>query len=70
MTPTHREGMAAAKRCRDANVDGALCDARDAITMATYQLSLELRRIPERERMAAALGVCRQITANTRESLE
>jgi len=70
MTPSHKEGMAAAKRCRDANNDGAFCDARDAITMATYQLSLELRRIPERERMETALRICRQIAANTRESLD
>lgn len=70
MTPTHSEGRAAAKRVMDANKDGALCDARDAITMATYQLSMELRRIPERERMAQALGIARTIVANTRESLE
>ena len=70
MTPTHREGMAAARRVQAANADGALCDARDALTMLMYHLSLELRRIPERERMAVATLISRRIMANTRESLD
>lgn len=69
MTPTHREGLAAARRVKQANDDGAHCDARDAITMSIYNISLELRRIPDRERMRAALSAARQIVANTRESL-
>ena len=70
MTPSHSVGLAAAKRCKAANDDGALCDARDAITMLTYHLSLELRRLPERGRMAEALQIGRAIAANTRESLD
>lgn len=69
MTPTHTEGMAAAKRVQAANADGHQADARDAITMMIYHLSLVLRQIPERERMAAALGLARQLIANTRESM-
>lgn len=70
MTPTHSEGMAAARRCKQAVDDKALPDARDALTMLTYHLSMELRRIPERERITLALQLTRQIIANTRESLD
>lgn len=69
MTPTHSEGREAARRVQAANQDGALADARDALTMLTYQLSMELRRIPERLRIEAALQISRQIVANTKESL-
>lgn len=62
--------MAAARRCKQANDDRSLCDARDAITMLTYHLSLELRRIPERERIEEALTIGRRILNNTRESLD
>lgn len=70
MTPTHSEGLGAARRCKVAVDDHAMPDARDALTMLTYHLSLELRRIPERERIALALQLTRQIIANTRESLD
>lgn len=62
--------MAAAKRVQAANADGHQADARDAITMMVYHLSLVLRQIPERERMAAALSLAKQLIANTRESLD
>ena len=69
MTPTHSEGMAAAKRVQAANADGHQADARDAICMMIYHLSLVLRQIPERERMQAAQSLARQLIANTKESL-
>jgi hypothetical protein len=69
VTPTHSEGLAAAKRVQQANADGHQADARDAITMMVYHLTLVLRMTPERERMAAALQLARQLIANTRESL-
>ena len=69
MTPTHSEGMAAAKRVQAANADGHMADARDSITMMIYHLSLVLRQIPERERMHAAQSLARQLIANTKESL-
>lgn len=70
MTPTHAEGLAAARRIQAANAERQLPDARDALTMLSYHLSLELRRIPERERMAEALRIGRTIVSNTRESLD
>lgn len=70
MNPSHNEGLAAAKRCKAANDDGSLCDARDAITMLTYHLSLEVRRLEERERMSVALLIARSVIANTKESLD
>jgi hypothetical protein len=70
MTPSHAEGLAAAKRIHAANEEGVMGDARDAILMLTYHLSLELRRLPEQGRMAEALRIGRVIAANTRESLD
>lgn len=70
MIPTHREGLAAARRVHAANEAGEVADARDAIVMLSYQLSLTLRLIPEGERMMAALAVARTMVANTRESLD
>jgi hypothetical protein len=76
MTPTHSDAIAAAKRVHAAYSAAArgngpqLCDPADAMLMHLYQLSLELRRLPERERMNRALGICRQLIANTRESLD
>jgi hypothetical protein len=75
MTPTHAEVVAAAKRVHAALSEvaygrGPGCDPADAMLMHLYQLSLELRRLPERERMNRALGICRHLIANTRESLD
>jgi hypothetical protein len=70
MTPTHAEGLAAAKRVHAANEDGHMADQDDAITMTLYHLSLALRLIPERLRMAKAQQLARQLIANTRESLD
>ena len=70
MTPTHSEGMAAARRVQAANADGHMADAQDAIVMMTYHLSLTLRQIPEGERMAAAQRLARLLIVNTRESLD
>ena len=70
MTPTHAEGIAAAKRVQAANADGHQADARDAQTMMLYHLSMTLRLLPEGERMAVALRLARQLVANTRESLD
>jgi len=71
VTPTHSEAIAAAKRIADVDYQGGeLADARDALLMHTYQLSLELRRIDERQRMEMALRIARNIVANTRESLD
>lgn len=70
VTPTHQDGIAAAKRVQAANNDGTECDVFDVMCMLTYQLSLELRRIPERARIEAALQISRQIMKNTRESLD
>lgn len=70
MIPTHRDGLAAAKRVAAANDDGHMPDARDAVVMTTYHLSLVLRQIPEKERLAAARLATAQIMANTRESLD
>lgn len=61
--------MAAARRVQAANRDGGLADVRDCLTMLSYQISMELRRIPERSRIEAALQITRMIMANTRESL-
>lgn len=66
MTPTHREGIEAAKRIVAA---GGKATAEDAILMHTYQLSLELRRIPIEERGARAREVAKLIVRNTGESL-
>jgi hypothetical protein len=70
MKPTHPEGQEAARRVYEAVKDGGLAFPDDAITMLSYQLSLELRRLPEKSRMAEALRVSRCIVANTRESLD
>jgi hypothetical protein len=70
VTPTHIEGLAAAKRVQAANEDGAVADPKDAIAMMLYHLSMTLRLLPERERLAEALRVARQLTLNTRESLD
>ena len=70
MTPSHSEGLGAARRVRQAVEAGDLTDARDAIVMLTYHLSLEVRRLPERERMNVILRAARDMIANTRESLD
>lgn len=70
MIPTHSEGMSAAKRVRDAIEQGTLCEPEDAITMNIYQASLELRRIPQKTRMAIAKRFARWLIANTQESLD
>jgi hypothetical protein len=70
VTPTHSEGLAAAKRVQAANADGHQADARDAILMMTYHTSMMLRLLPERERMAAAMDAARAIVGNTKESLD
>lgn len=70
MTPTHQDGIAAAKRVYGTIEAGELPLVTDALVMLTYQLSLELRRVPDRERMNAALQISRRIVANTRESLD
>ena len=69
MSPTHPEGLAAAKRVIAANEHGAHPDPLDAIVMHTYQISLELRLLPEGARVAAAREVARRIVRNTGESL-
>ena len=70
MTPTHSDGLAAARRIKAAYENGALhCDAADAITLHTYQLSLELRRLPMQERAAKARECARLIVRNVGESL-
>jgi hypothetical protein len=70
VTPSHSEGLAAAKRVEQANADRHQADAEDVLTMLLYHMSLSLRLLPEPRRMAAALGVARQLVANTRESLD
>jgi hypothetical protein len=70
VTPDHPEGLAAAKRVQAANADGHQADARDAITMMLYHLSMTLRLMPERQRMAEATRLSRLLMANTRESLD
>jgi hypothetical protein len=70
MTPTHAEGLAAAKRVHAANNDGHQVDAEDSITMMLYHLSMVLRLLPEQRRMAKAQQLARQLIANTRESLD
>ena len=45
-------------------------DPDDAITMHTYQISVELRRLPEAVRMQAARRAAAHILENTQESLE
>lgn len=70
MRPSHAEGMHAARRVRAAVEAGDLTDARDAITMLTYHMSLEVRRLPENERMQSILRAARDMIANTRESLD
>ena len=69
VTPDHQEGRAAARRVQQANAEAVLPDARDALTMMTYHASLELRRIPVRERLQLAQVMARRLIANTRESL-
>lgn len=69
MTPTHSEGMAAAKRVRAANLDGHQADARDSICMMIYHLSMVLRLLPEELRLAEAQKLARVLIANTKESL-
>lgn len=69
MTPTHSEGLAAAKRVQAANADGHMADARDSICMMLYHLSMTLRLLPEPERIAEAQRLARLLIANTRESL-
>jgi hypothetical protein len=70
VTPTHAEGRAAALRVQAANADGALADARDGIILGIYNISMEVRRLPEHGRMAVAQQAAKQIMANTRESLD
>ena len=70
MTPTHSDGLAAAKRICAAIEGGAkFASAADAITMHLYYLSLELRRWPITERAAKARECARLIVRNTGESL-
>lgn len=69
MTPTHSEGRAAAQRVQAANQDGHLPDAKDAITMMTYHMSLVLRQLDEGCRLAEAQKLARLLIANTKESL-
>lgn len=69
MTPTHSEGMAAAKRVQAANADGHMADARDSICMMSYHLSMCLRLLPEELRLAEAQRLARLLIANTKESL-
>jgi hypothetical protein len=69
MTPTHPQGQEAARRVYEAVKDGGLAFVEDAITMLSYQLSLELRRIPEAQRQAEARRVAKCIIQNTSESL-
>jgi len=70
MTPTHSDGLAAAKRICAA-IEGGVRGghAVDAITFYTYQLSLELRRWPIAERAAKARECAKLIVRNTGESL-
>jgi len=70
MRPSHSEGLHAARRVRAAVEAGDLTDARDAIVMLTYHMSLEVRRLPENERMSIILRAARDMIANTRESLD
>jgi len=70
MTPTHSDGLAAARRIKAAYEGGAQhCSAEDAITLHLYQLSLELRRLPVEIRAARARECARLIVRNTGESL-
>lgn len=69
MIPTHAEALAAAKRIWQANASGEAVDVIDALKMHTYQVSLELRRVPERQRVETALRISRRILSNTRESM-
>jgi hypothetical protein len=69
VSPTHSEGLAAAKRVIAANEHGAHPDPLDAIVMHTYQISLELRLLPQEARVEAAREVARRIVRNTGESL-
>jgi len=62
--------LAAARRIKAAFDEGAqFCSAADAITLHTYQLSLELRRLPIAERAAKARECARLIVRNVGESL-
>ena len=70
MTPTHRDGMAAARKVQAQVEAGELADPTDACTMLVYHLSLELRRTPLDGRMERALEAAQTIIDNTRESLE
>lgn len=70
MIPTHSEGLAAAKRVRDAIERGDLAEPEDSILMNVYQASLELRRIDAGKRMAMAKRYADQLIANTQESLD
>lgn len=70
MTPTHKDGRAAAARVQSMVEAGDEPMVTDSLVMLCYHLSLELRRVPERERMATALQISRRVVANTRESLD
>lgn len=70
MLPTHFEGIAAAKRVRDAIERGDMAAPEDAILMNIYQASLELRRVPPATRMAMAERYAAQLIANTQESMD
>lgn len=69
MTPTHSTGLGAARRVKTAIEAGQHADAHDAMLMHTYQISLELRRVPQAKRLKMAHRLCRWIVNNTQESL-
>lgn len=70
MTPTHAEGLAAAKRVAASNDRNEMCGVEDQITMLVYHLSMVLRLVPEDRRNEVAGSVCTQIRDNTLESLD
>jgi len=70
VTPSHRDGLAAARRVNAANADGCPADVSDVLMMMVYHTSLVIRDLPESQRVAKALEVSRQLVANVRESLD
>lgn len=70
MTPTHAEGLAAAKRVQASNERNEVCVVEDQLTMLVYHLSMVLRLVPEEDRLRTAHMVCGRIRDNTLESLD
>jgi hypothetical protein len=70
MRPDHPTAIAAAKRVKAATEAGDFAAVDDALAMHTYQLSMELRRLPARDRLLRAKTIARHIVENTEESVD